>query len=304
MEAKKQGRVSFYEQIDQNKWKSIGLTFFVVVVLFFLVFVFAQIYDPALTGFFLVFGGVFVIADALMSYYYGDKIVLASVGAYPADPKKHLHLINSVEGLAIAAGVPAPKVYVMPSGEINAFATGRDPEHASVAVTEGLLELLERDEIEGVIGHELSHILNYDILFATLVAVLVGLVAILSNVFLRSWRFGGKSRDREGGRGGAGWIIIVGILLAIISPFIVRLVQSAVSRKREFMADASGAKLTRYPEGLASALEKIKNYNRGRMDVSEAVSHLFFTDPNKTALDAIYATHPPLDDRIRLLRAM
>lgn len=299
----KMERVSFHEEIERNKWRSVFLAVFVVLVLFALVWVFSQVYDPALTGFFLVFGGIFIISDALVSYYWGDKIVLAAVGAVPADPRKHLHLINSVEGLAIAAGIPAPKVFVMPSGEINAFATGRDPKHSSIAVTQGLLEQLERDEVEAVIGHEMSHILNYDIRFATLVAVLVGLVAILSNMFLRSWRFGGRGRDR-GGRGGAGVFIIAGILLAIISPFIVRLVQAAVSRKREFLADASGAKLTRYPEGLASALEKIKSYNKGRMDVSEAVSHLFFTDPNKSALDALYATHPPIDDRIRLLRAM
>ncbi len=299
METEPRQHVSFYEQISRNRWKSVALTFFVVIVLMCLVWVFSQIYDPALTGFFLVFGGIFIIADAIFSYYYGDKVVLASVGAQPADPKKHIHLINTVEGLAIAAGIPKPNVYVMPSGEINAFATGRDPEHASVAVTEGLLEFLERDEIEGVIGHELSHIRNYDILFATLVAVLVGLVAILSNVFIRSFRVRGGGR-----RKGAGLIIIVGILLAIISPFIVRLVQAAVSRKRELLADAEGARITRYPEGLASALEKIKNYNKGRMEVSEAVSHLFFTDPNKSALDMLYATHPPLDERIRILKAM
>jgi heat shock protein HtpX len=297
----RQKRVSFYDQISRNKWKSILLTVLVMVTLFFLVWVFAQIYDPALTSLLLLFGGVFVIADAWFSYYYGDQVVLRSVGAKRADPKQHMHLINSVEGLAIASGIPNPAVYVIPSGEINAFATGRDPKHASIAVTQGLIDYLDREEIEGVVGHEMSHIKNYDIRFATLVSVLVGLIAILSYFFLRSFRFGGRDSDS---RGRGGMIIVVGVLLAIIAPIFVRFVQLAISRKREFLADADGAKLTRYPEGLASALEKIKKYNRGRMHVSEAVSHMFFTDPTKSALDVLFATHPPIEERIKVLRAM
>jgi heat shock protein HtpX len=153
-----------------------------------------------------------------------------------------------------------------------------------------------------VIGHELSHVRNYDIRFAMLVAVLVGLVAIISNLLLRSWMWGGRSSREE--RGNAGVLILVGIALAVISPIIVRLVQLAISRRREYLADASGAQLTRYPDGLADALEKIKKYNEGKMKVSEAVSHLFFTDPNKSGLDSLLATHPPIEKRIEILRAM
>lgn len=294
-------KVSFYDQISKNKRNSIILTILVVGMLFLLLYVFSQIYDPTLTTFFLFFGGIFVIADAFISWRYGDKIVLAATGAQPARPRDHIYLINTVEGLALAAGIPTPKAYVMDSPEINAFATGRDPEHASVAVTTGLLQLCNREELEGVIGHELSHVKNYDIRFATLIAVLVGLVAILSDMFLRSYRFRGSGKREEKG---GGMIIIIGFLLAIISPVIVRLVQAAISRRREFMADADGVKLTRYPPGLASALEKIKKYNKGNMQVSEAVSHLFFTDPNKSALDAVFATHPPIDERIKVLRQM
>jgi heat shock protein HtpX len=185
---------------------------------------------------------------------------------------------------------------------MNAFATGKDPNHASIAVTTGLLENLKRDELEGVIGHEMSHVRNYDIRFATYIAVLVGLVAILSDLLMRSFWYGGGRRDKE--EKGFGLLIIVGLILAIFAPIIVRLVQFAVSRRREFLADASSAELTRYPEGLASALEKIMKVNEGKMKVSEAVSHLFFVDPKRSALDSLYATHPPIKERIKILRSM
>jgi len=210
---------------------------------------------------------------------------------------------------SLAAGVPMPKVYVVPSDEINAFATGRDPEHASVAVTRGLLNALDRQELEGVLAHELSHVRNRDVTFMTLVAVLVGLAAILSHFILRTYRFGGgrrggRGRDDGDKRGIEIAILAAGFLLAIFAPLLTRIVQFAVSRQREFLADASGAELTRYPEGLASALEKIKGHNRGDMDVSEAVSHLFIADPNRSALDTLYATHPPIEERIKRLRAI
>jgi len=235
------------------------------------------------------------------SYNYGDRVVLAATKAKPVKEgdRRYIHLINAVEGLSIAGGIPKPKIYVIESDDINAFATGKGPKNASVAVTTGLLKNLKRDEIEGVIGHELSHIKNYDIRFATLVAVLVGLVAIISYMFLRTFRFGGKS-----GRGKGGILILIGLILAIFAPIVVRIVQFAISRKRELLADASSVKLTRYPTGLANALEKIMKINTGKMKVSEAVSHLFFTDPNKSALDSLYRTHPPLKERIKALRSM
>jgi heat shock protein HtpX len=259
-------------------------------------------FAPELSLIFLIFAGIFMLIYTYGSYMYGDKVVLATTKAkrVKEDDRRYIHLINAVEGLSIAAGIPRPKIYVIENNEINAFATGRDPQHSSVAVTTGLLKNLKRDEIEGVIGHELSHIRNYDIRFATFVAVLVGLIGILSYMFRRTLWYGGGKRDNDKG----GILLLIGIILAIFAPIVVRLVQLAISRKREYLADASSVKLTRYPGGLASALEKIKNINKGKMKVSEAVSHLFFTDPNKSGLDSLHATHPPLEKRIKILRSM
>jgi len=293
---------NIFDQIASNKRKSILLSFLVFLILFGLVYIISGIFAPEFSLLILIFAIVIIFVDIFVSYNYGDKIVLKATGAKEVgDERKYTHLVNVVEGLSIAAGIPKPKIYVIDSDEINAYATGKDPKHASVAVTRGALEKLDRDELEGVIGHEMSHVKNYDIRFAMIVAVLVGLVAIVSNMMLRSWRYGGKS-NREGK--GVGLLILVGFALAIISPIIVRLVQLAISRKREYLADASSAQLTRYPDGLADALEKIKKYNEGKMQVSEAVSHLFISDPNKSPLDNIFATHPDIDSRIKVLRAM
>ena len=296
-------KANIFDQINSNKRKSILLGVFVFLILFSLVYVISEIFVPEFSMYVLIFAIVLIVAHTYVSYRYGDQIVLKSTKARPVeDERKYAHLVNTVEGLSIAAGIPRPKIYVMESDEINAYATGRDPKHASIAVTTGALEKLDRDELEGVIGHELSHVKNYDIRFAMLVAVLVGLVAIISNILLRSWMWGGRSNRND--RDGAGYLILIGILLAMISPVIVRLVQLAISRRREYLADASGAQLTRYPDGLADALEKIKKGNEGKMKVSEAVSHLFFTDPNKSGLDNLFATHPPIEKRIKLLREM
>ncbi len=293
--------VSMFDEIAANKRKSVILMICVAAVLVALVYVISLVFAPGYATVLLLFAGIFVIIDALVSYEYGGRIALASVGAYPADEKKHIYLINTVEGLAIAAGIPKPKCYVIPSKELNAFACGKDPEHASIAVTEGLMQVTNRQELEGVIAHEMSHIRNYDIRFATLISVLVGMAAIISYMFLRSMLFSGGRGSR--GRGG-GIMLIIAIILAIVAPLVVRMVQLAVSRKREYLADASGAQLTRYPEGLASALEKIAKYNRGEMKVSEAVSHMFFSDPTHSALDAVWSTHPPIGERIKKLRSM
>lgn len=293
-------RISFYDQISKNKRNSILLSIFVFLVLFSLVYIISYVFAPESAILILSFSTILICAHIYTSYNYGDKIVLAATGAKPAHPRKHIYYLNIVEGLSLAAGIPKPKAYVIENDEINAFATGKDPKHASIAVTTGALEKLNRLELEGVVAHEISHIKNYDIRFAMLVAVMVGLVAIISHIFLRSWRFSSRRRKDEG----AGLLILIGLLLAIFAPIIVRLVQLAISRKREYLADASAAKLTRYPEGLASALEKIMKYNRGKMKVSEAVSHLFFVDPNKSALDELFATHPPIKKRIEILRSM
>ncbi len=303
------GSRSLYDEISRNKRSSILLASVLSLITVALIFSFSYIFAPEYLYIVLPFSLVFVVGYSYSSWMYGDRVVLGATGAVPAEGREHIYLRDTVEGLSLAAGVPTPKVYVVPSDEINAFATGRDPEHASVAVTRGLLNALDRQELEGVLAHELSHIRNRDVTFMTLVAVLVGLVAILSHIILRTYRFGGGRRGRRGRgdgdkRGLEIAILAVGFLLAIFAPLLTRIVQFAVSRKREYLADASGAELTRYPEGLASALEKIKGHNRGDMDVSEAVSHLFIADPNKSALDALYATHPPLDERIKRLRAM
>jgi heat shock protein HtpX len=306
------GTRSLYDEISRNKRSSILLASILSIIIVALLISFSYIFAPEYLYVVLPISLVFVVGYSYSSWMYGDQVVIRATGAVPAEGREHIYLRDTVEGLSLAAGVPVPKVYVVPSDEINAFATGRDPEHASVAVTRGLLKALDRQELEGVLAHELSHVRNRDVTFMTLVAVLVGLAAILSHIILRTYRFGGVRGGRRGGRGrGDGdrkgleiAILAVGFILAIFAPLLTRIVQFAVSRQREFLADASGAELTRYPDGLASALEKIKGHNRGEMDVSEAVSHLFIADPNRSALDALYATHPPLDERIKRLRAM
>jgi len=296
-------KVSFFDEIEKNKRNSVLLASSIFLVLMLLVYTMSLAIIPEFSIFIIAFSVVFVLIYIYSTYNYGDKIVLRATGAKEVkeDDRRCVHLFNAVDGLSIAAGIPRPKVYVIESEEMNAFATGKGPEHASIAVTTGLIKNLKRDELEGVIGHELSHIANYDIRFATLIAVMVGLIAILSNFLIRGMRF--RTRGDEEERK-IGFLILIGLILAIIAPIMVRLVQFAISRKREFLADASSAKLTRYPDGLASALEKIMKVNRGKMEVSEAVSHLFFVDPNKSPLDKLYATHPPIKERIKILRAM
>ena len=301
-------RRSFHDEITRNRRKSILLASTLSIIIVALVYSFAYIFAPGYLYVVLPLSLIFVVIYSYSSWMYGDQVVLRTTGAKPAEGREYVYLRDTVEGLSLAAGIPPPEVYVVPSEEINAFATGRDPEHSSVAVTTGLLRVLDRQELEGVLAHEVSHIRNRDVSFMTLVAVLVGLVAILSHIILRTYRYGAiRGRRGRGDRERRGLdvaILAVGFLLAIFAPILTRIVQLAVSRQREFLADASGVELTRYSEGLASALEKVSDHNRGEMDVSEAVSHMFFVDPNRSALDILYATHPPVDERIRRLRAM
>jgi len=298
-------RRSFHDEQSRNRRDSLLLAVIVSAVLFALIVSISYIWAPDAVFVMVPIALLFVFIYTWSSYQYGDRVVLSSTGAVPAEGPQYTYLNDTVEGLAIAAGIPKPSVYVVPSDEINAFATGKDPEHASVAVTTGLLKALNRQEMEGVVAHELSHIRNRDVQFMTLVAVLVGLAGILSHMILRSYWWGGRRGRRDRDRGNLGLIIVaVGFVLAIFAPILTRLVQLAVSRRREYMADASGAELTRYPDGLADALEKIMKHNHGDMNISEAVSHLFIADPNKSALDALYATHPPIEERIKRLREM
>ena len=298
-------RRSFHDEQSRNKRDSILLAIGVSVILFALIVSISYMFDPTSVASMVPLGLMFTGIYTWSSYQYGDRVVLMSTNAKPAEGSRYIYLNDTVEGLAIAAGIPKPDVYVMPSMELNAYATGKNPENASIAVTQGLLDTLDRQELEGVIAHEISHIQNRDVEFMTLVAVLVGVAGILSNMILRSYWYGGRSRKRDKNSGNAGMIIVaVGFILAIFAPILSRLVQMAVSRRREFLADASAAELTRYPDGLADALEKLNKHNRGDMKVSESVSHLFISDPNRSALDAIYSTHPPIEERVKRLREM
>lgn len=249
------------------------------------------------------FAIIFSLGMTAISYFQGDKIALWTSGAKQISPDENRYLYRMIENLAITAGMPQPKVYIIEDPAINAFATGRNPNTASVAVTTGALAKLKNEELEGVLAHELSHIQNYDIRFMTLVAVLVGAISIMAHIFLRSNMFGGK-RDDRGGQAAAVFMII-GVVLAILSPIVAELIKLAISRKREYLADASGSLLTRYPDGLASALEKIKMENIPMQKASTATAHLFLSNPfSGKSLSNLFSTHPPIDERIKRLREM
>lgn len=298
---------SFQDEISRNKRNSIILAVVVSLVLFGLIYTISYIFAPNTLYLTIPFSLLLVALYTWGSYQYGGRVVLSTTNAKPAEGRRYQYLRDTVEGLSIAAGIPKPDIYIIPSEELNAFATGKDPENASIAVTEGMLDKLDRQELEGVIAHEISHIKNRDVQFMTLVAVLVGLAAILSHIILRSYWLGGgrrRGRGRDRGKGIGLVILLVGFVLAIFAPILTRTIQFAISRSREYLADSSGARLTRYPDGLADALEKIAQHNKGEMDVSEAISHLFISDPNRSPLDALYATHPPIEERIKRLREM
>ncbi len=244
----------------------------------------------------------FALLTNVWSYWYSDRVVLSMTKAHPAPREKYFDFYTVTENLAITAGLPKPKLYVIEDPAPNAFATGRDQKHAVVCVTSGLLEMMTRQELEGVIAHELSHIKNRDILLMTIAVVLAGFLAILADIFLRVSLFGGSSRDNEGGSQLTLILTIVGIILA---PFAAKFIQLAISRKREFLADASGALLTRYPEGLASALQKISAYGKPMKRPSHATAHLFIGDPfgakPTSWIQRAFSTHPPVKDRINAL---
>lgn len=259
------------------------------------------------SSFILILAVVLSILMSFGSYWYSDKLVLAMTHAQSIEKSDNPELYRLVENLCITAGLPLPKIYIINEAQPNAFATGRDANHAVVAVTRGLLEKLERVELEGVIAHEFSHIGNKDMLLQTVIVVLAGVIAILSNMFLRISFYGGGRRDSKGSAGAI--LLIVGILAAVLAPLAATLIRLAISRKREFLADASGALLTRYPEGLARALEKISADANPMQVANNSTAHLFISNPfrgrEKTSFfTKLYMTHPPVEERIAALRGM
>jgi heat shock protein HtpX len=295
-----------FDESAINKWKSYFLMFMFALIIIAIGYVFGMVYgqgNGSVIIFFMVIAFIIAVIMGLVSFYLGDKAALSISKAYPANKKDHAHYINSVEGLAIAAQIPVPKIYVLPDQAINAFATGRNPENASIAVTEGALKKLNRTELEGVIAHEMSHVKNYDMLLMTVTVILVGLIALLSDFFLRGLLFGG-GRDREGGEGNFIFLII-GIVLAILAPIIAQLIQLAISRKREYAADATGAIISRNPEALANALKKIEKDGIETKHASKATAHMYFSNPLKAGFwNNMFSTHPPLNERIKRLEAM
>jgi len=257
---------------------------------------------------FMWFAVLLSVFSSFISYYWGDSLILTMSGARPADRKRDFDFFTVAENLAIAAGIPKPRLYVIDDTAMNAFATGRDPKHAVVVATTGILATLERRELEGVIAHELSHIKNFDTRLMAVVAVLVGTIAYMADMFLRTLWWGGH-RNRDEDRGLGSIMMLVGIVLAILSPVVASLIQLAASRNREYLADASAAMLTRYPEGLARALEKLGKDKEVLEAATNATAHLYITNPFKGKefgawFANLFNTHPPLPDRIKRLRAM
>ena len=298
---------SIYTQADSNTRKTWFLLTGFLVFIIALGWLFSYLLDSDVILYIAVFLSVFM---SFGSYWWSDKIVLSMYHAQPVAKLDNPMLYNVVENLCITAGLPVPKIYITPDMQPNAFATGRDKNHAVVCVTQGLLQILNKTELQGVLAHELSHIGNKDMLLSTVVAVLAGVVAILANFFLRLSFFGGMGNRRNRNDGDLGIILMIGgIIAAILAPIAATLVQLAISRKREYLADADGALLTRYPEGLASALEKIDSNQTPMNITNDAASTLWIEAPYKGQqkthwFTKLFSTHPPIEDRIKALRDM
>jgi len=300
-----------YEQISKNK----RFSYLLIVVMTAVMIVFGFVVGAAVFGgsvsgaiFGLIIAVLIAVIMSLTSYYKGDKIALATSHARLVTREEQPQLINVVEEMAIAAGNPVPAVYIIDDSAPNAFATGRKPDMSSIAVTQGLLDKMNRDELQGVIAHEMSHVRNYDILFATLVGVMVGAIALMADFFLRFSFFGGSRRSSNDNSGIFGLIMLVlALVLAILAPIAARMVQLAISRKREYLADASAVELTRNPEGLANALEKISGDEEVLEVANRATAHLYIAQPIKKfekKSRGLFDTHPPIQERIAILRAM
>lgn len=295
--------LTVYKQIARNKRRTVILL--VVVVLVFVLFGWvlmkASDLGPGLVPVF----GVVALVMSLISYYTGDRVALWTAGAQKVDVTTQPYVVRMVENMAITAGIPAPQVYMINDPTPNAFATGRDPKHASLAVTTGIVQLLENEELEGVIAHEISHIKNYDVRLMSVVVVAVGAIALMADFFWRA-RWLGRGGGRQ--RNDLGLIFLVfGLILVIVTPLVAQLIKFAISRKREYLADASGALLTRFPEGLARALQKISSVEQPVARATEATAHLYIVNPfgaRRSWIKGVFSTHPPIEDRIKALRQM
>ena len=294
-------KISFFDAIEANKRNSVILIAVMFLIFLAMIAAVSYIFDigvcgPALGFFALLFYTVVV-------YFQGDSIILGMSGAKEAKKEQYPFLYNVVEGLALASQIPMPKLYIIDDPSPNAFATGRDPKHASVAVTTGLLNTLKREELEGVIAHEISHIANFDIRFAMLAVVFAGAIALLGDFVWRMVIYGGGGGRRDRG-GGAGILVLIALFFVILAPIFAAFVRFAISRQREYLADANGVRLTRYPEGLASALEKIKGAGIPTRAANDTTASLYFSNPFPNKMGLIFATHPPIDERIKRLRSM
>ena len=298
-------RISFHDEIRRNKLKSIVLLMLIIVIFIAIGFVLTFVFDPSYFFFIMILSIIISLSYTLISYYNADKIALASVKAKPASPTQHRQLFQAVENMSLASGLPMPKIYVMHSPQINAFASGRDPQHAVICVTDGTLVKLDKQELEGVVAHEMSHIANYDIRFMTFTTVAIGMISIIAELFLRSLWFSNSGDNRDGRV--KIFLIILGIVLSILAPIVANLVALAISRRREFTADATGVKFTRYPKGLADALKKIKHEHLAQNDkhhFPKAVAPLFISDTFKKKIRNIFLTNQDIDERIAKLERM
>lgn len=312
MEGRDQG--TFRERIARNRRNSLLLiaAFLGFITIFGYIIGFALLGDPTRALFGLALALVVGVVSGLISYFAGDKMVLAASRATEITHDDAPVLFNVVEEMSIASGLPMPKVYIVDDSAPNAFATGRDPEHATVAVTSGLLEKLDRDELQGVMAHEMSHVANFDIRYSMLVGILVGTTVLISDFFLRGlWFSGGRGGGRRGGDGGGGQLqiimILIAVVLAILAPLFARLLQLSISRQREFLADATAVRLTRNPKGLADALQKIGGDREVLEVANRATAHLYIANPIKKfekRSKGLFSTHPPIEERVKILRAL
>jgi heat shock protein HtpX len=299
-----------YEEIAQNRRRTILLVVGAVLLLGAVGYAIGLLYQAGPAG--LVIAVIIAAVMSIGSYLYGDKMVLASTRAREVSSEEAPRLHNIVEGLAIAAGIPKPRIYIVPEQAPNAFATGRDPEHSSIAVTQGLLEMVNRVELEGVIGHELSHVLDRDILVGTVVATLVGAIVLISEFGMRAWFWGGGRRSNNDSGGGVLGLALFafGIVLLVLAPIAGQIIRFSVSREREYLADAQGAMLTRYPPGLIGALKKIQASPTAMHSANNATAHLWLNQPSRipgdkqSAMEKLFSTHPPIEERIRRLEEM